>query len=57
MTQYFGLVMALFYITVSAVIVFTQVFGAIDDNTRYIFGAIMFVYGCFRMYRVFGARK
>ena len=57
MMHYFGLVMAFFYILVSAVIVFTQVFGAIDNNTRYIFGTIMFVYGCFRLFRVFGARK
>lgn len=51
--KYFGVIMAIFYFTMGAAVLFLPLFEGIDTTIRYIFAAMLLVYGAFRLYRIF----
>jgi hypothetical protein len=51
-TKYFGVVMAIFYFTLGAAVLFLPQFASIDTTIRYIFAAMLIIYGAFRIYRI-----
>jgi hypothetical protein len=53
MLKYFGIIMAIFYFTMGAAVLILPFFESIDTTTRYIFAAMLFIYGAFRLYRLF----
>jgi amino acid permease len=53
MLKYFGIIMAIFYFTMGAGVLFLPLFGGIDTTIRYIFAAMLIIYGAFRLYRIF----
>lgn len=55
--KYFGISMSLFYIMISVLVSFTGLFEGIHATTKYLFSAMLFIYGCFRFYRVFAQPK
>ncbi|MDR1091840.1 MAG: hypothetical protein LBL79_12270 [Prevotella sp.] len=50
----YGIVMALFYVCMSVLVIFTSVFKELipNDVLRVIIGVLFFAYGFFRAYRV-----
>ncbi|MES2558945.1 MAG: hypothetical protein V4590_04355 [Bacteroidota bacterium] len=50
--KYFGVIMAIFYFTMAVAIVIMPMFASIDTTIRYIFAAMLFLYGAFRLYRL-----
>lgn len=53
MLKYFGVIMAIFYFTMGAAVLFLPLFEGIDTTIRYIFAAMLIIYGAFRLYRIF----
>lgn len=51
--KYFGVIMAIFYFTMGAGVLFLPLFESIDPTIRYIFAAMLLIYGAFRLYRIF----
>jgi hypothetical protein len=50
--KYFGVIMAIFYFTMGAAVLFLPLFNGIDTTIRYIFAAMLVIYGAFRLYRI-----
>jgi hypothetical protein len=50
--KYFNIIMAIFYLTAAAILLFMGELFSLDSNTRYIIGAIFGIYGFFRFYRI-----
>jgi hypothetical protein len=44
--------MAIFYFTLAAGVLFLPYFDGIGSYYRYIFAAMLFIYGAFRLYRI-----
>lgn len=54
----FGYVMVLFYLILSSVLLFTNIFSTtLSPIKRYILGGMLLAYGIFRAYRVFQSQK
>jgi hypothetical protein len=53
MLKYFGVIMAIFYFTMGVGVLILPFFSTIPAYTRYIFAAMLFIYGAFRLYRIF----
>ena len=54
----FGYVMVLFYLILSSVLLFTNIFSTtLPPIKRYILGGMLLAYGIFRAYRVFQSQK
>lgn len=51
--KYFGVIMAIFYFTMGAAVLLLPFFAALDNTIRYIFAAMLLIYGVFRLYRIF----
>jgi hypothetical protein len=47
--KYFGVIMAIFYFTMGAAVLFLPMFASIDTTIRYIFAAMLLLYGAFRI--------
>ncbi len=56
--QIFGYVMVLFYLILSSILIFTNIFSAsLSPIKRYILGGMLLAYGIFRAYRIFLSQK
>jgi hypothetical protein len=50
--KYFGIIMAIFYFIMGAGVLVLPVFESLSTYYRYIFAAMFFTYGAFRLYRI-----
>ncbi|MES2779460.1 MAG: hypothetical protein V4651_06130 [Bacteroidota bacterium] len=50
--KYFGVIMAIFYFMMAIAVAVLPLFADIDTSIRYIFAAMLFLYGAFRLYRL-----
>lgn len=43
-----------FYYIAAGMVLFSSLFGSVNRNIRFMSGAVLIIYGIFRVYRVFG---